>query len=100
MSFTLELFDTPGILGVLRDCRRVLRPGGRICVVSLSRRTCARAVRAYEWFHERLPVLVDCRPILVGEALTEAGLAVEESLPAKMWGLPVDIVLGRKRGAD
>ncbi len=95
MSFTLELFDTPEIPLVLRECQRVLRPGGRIVVVSLIKKA-VMAVQIYEWFHERMPVSVDCRPILAQESLREAGFKIDEADGLLMWGLPVEIILARK----
>ena len=92
MSFVLELFDTPEIPGLLAKCRRVLRRGGRLCVVSLARRD-RLAVRLYEWFHRRFPVYVDCRSIYAKQSIQAAGFEVLESTEKKMWGLPVEIVL-------
>jgi ubiquinone/menaquinone biosynthesis C-methylase UbiE len=94
MSFTLELFDTPEIPIVLGECKRVLRPGGRIVVVGMSReRTHEPLVRFYEWTHKHFPNFVDCRPIYVREALEEAGFKIQKALIRHMW-LPVEIVLG------
>ncbi len=97
MSFTLELFNTPEIPIVLGEIRRVLKPNGRLGVVSLSREDgTSLMVRVYEWLHQRLPQLIDCRPIYVEQALNEAGFQQTHSEREKLWGLPTKIAVGVK----
>ena len=96
-SFNLELFDTPEIPLVLEDCRRVLRRGGRICAVSLSRtglRHNQAMIKLYEWSHDHFPALIDCRPIYLQPALEQAGFRTLAVKCTSIWGLPVEIVVG------
>lgn len=97
ISFALELFDTPEIPLVLGECKRVLSQGGRLVVVTMEKQTPPSfAEKVYEWFHHRMPVLVDCRPILAQEALREAGYQIDLVILKKMWGLPVAIIAAMK----
>jgi demethylmenaquinone methyltransferase/2-methoxy-6-polyprenyl-1,4-benzoquinol methylase len=93
-SFTLELFDSPLIPLVLKECCRVLKPGGRLVIVSLSKdQPLAWMGRLYESLHARYPWLLDCRPIPVHTLISDAGYDIKQVQESSMWGLPVSILL-------
>jgi len=97
MSFTLELFDNPEIPRVLEECQRVLKPTGRFAVVCMTKTNPPGfAVRMYEWFHEHMPDYADCRPIFARQALEQSGFQIQNICVSSMWGLPVEIILGKK----
>ncbi len=100
MSFTLELFDTPEIPIVLRQCKLALRLGGRIVVVSMVKSEKPfLPERIYEWFHAKMPSAVDCRPIYAQAALREAGFDLRAVTALSMWGLPVEINLADNKAS-
>ena len=97
MSFTLELFDTPEIRNVLLECRRVLRPQGRIVVVGMSKAYGeGPLLRIFQWTHRHFPGVMGCRPIYVRRAIEAAGFVVQQATVTRMW-IPVEIVRGENR---
>jgi ubiquinone/menaquinone biosynthesis C-methylase UbiE len=100
MAFTLELFDTPEIPQVLQEAMRVLKPGGRIAVVSLSKEgNPSMAIRVYEWAHRKWPQLADCRPIYAVRSMTVGGYVLAGRSKARMAGLPLETILAIKPGS-
>jgi ubiquinone/menaquinone biosynthesis C-methylase UbiE len=94
LSFTLELFSDAEIPVVLEECHRVLKREGRLGVVSLAKQD-VLACRMYEWGHKRWPVMLDCHPIELRESLEAGGFRIQAAKVQTMWGLPVEIALGR-----
>jgi ubiquinone/menaquinone biosynthesis C-methylase UbiE len=80
-SYSLEQFDAPPLPTVLAECKRVLRTGGRIVVIGLSRA------------HEQGP---DCDSVSLRRMLTVAGFAIKAAELRRMWA-PVEIVLAVKK---
>jgi ubiquinone/menaquinone biosynthesis C-methylase UbiE len=96
MSFTLELFDTPEIQKVLSECKRVLKTGGRIVVVGMSKEGKHEPlIGGFEWAHKHFPNFIDCRPIYVRKALEAADFQILKVLKKHMW-IPVEIILAAK----
>lgn len=95
-TFVLELIPTDEIQGVLGEIVRVLKPGGRFAVVTLSRESPNIATRIYEWGHNRFPRLLDCRPIHLRRALETAGFEIAYWQRNTILGLPIEIVVGRR----
>jgi ubiquinone/menaquinone biosynthesis C-methylase UbiE len=90
MGFTLELFDTPELLPVLRECLRTLKPGGRMGIVAMSVSDKPGALeQLYLLAHKSWPQLVDCRPIDLVSLLNEGGISLKELVHKKLWGLSV-----------
>lgn len=97
MSYTLELFDTPEIQGVLEEAKRVLKSKSRLGVVSMSKENGASILlRLYEWAHKKWPKYLDCRPIYVEESLAEAGYEITSKERVRLFGLPSNIVVAHK----
>lgn len=92
ISFALELFDAAEIPVVLSECRRVLRPGGRLVVVGMSKEGSPGVLtEAFEWTRRHFPNLIDCRPIHVRDLVQAANFHIEDAEVEKMW-IPVEIV--------
>jgi len=83
---------------VLTEVRRVLRPGGRLGVVSMARphpgNSPSLIERAYVWMHRHFPHLVDCRPIDVAGVLSAAGFRITHQQEMAIWTMPVVAAVG------
>jgi demethylmenaquinone methyltransferase/2-methoxy-6-polyprenyl-1,4-benzoquinol methylase len=97
LTFTLELFPEAEMADVLLECMRVVRPGGRLAVLSLSRHTKPGPIgELYLRLQARFPKAFDCRFVAAEEAMEQAGWHVVASLPVSVWSLPAEIVLAKK----
>lgn len=102
MSFTLELFPDDVIPELLAETRRVLRPGGRLGVVSMAvslrGKPQSALTHTYKWLHRHFPHIVDCRPIDAPARIHAAGFEPRQVIEMSIWTLPVVALLAVPRG--
>ena len=74
-SYMLDLIDTPVINSILREFKRVLKPGGRLVLISISKgKKWYSNMKLYEWFYGFSPsVLGGCRPLFLEPMVKDAG---------------------------
>ena len=99
MSFTLELFAEPDVSAVLRECKRVLKPSGRLGVVGMAtvKQGEHESVleKTYVWMHRHFPHIVDCRPLDFAAAVHEAGFRVDKEERIEIWTMPVAALVAK-----
>ena len=102
MSFTLELFSLKTIPAVLKECRRVLNPSGRIGVVSMATPAPGESERilerTYVWLHTHFPHIVDCQPIPLESLLSDADFKIIALERLDLFTMPVAIAVAEKSG--
>ncbi len=100
-SFTLELFPLNDIPDVLSEVARVLKPEGRLGVVSMATvkegQKPSELEKTYIWMHQHFPHIVDCQPIDVVQLVSDAGLTVQQELEMSIWTMPVRCVVATAR---
>lgn len=101
MSFTLELFPLDQIPAVLTEAKRVLRPGGRIGIVSMSvtpeGQKDSLLEKTYKWMHQHFPHIVDCQPIPATQFLLDAGFELSHNEMLEIWSMPVAVLVAVRK---
>ena len=99
MSFTLELFPIDTIPQVLSECHRVLKPGGRIGIVSMATVTDDASEslleRTYIWMHTHFPHIVDCQPIPLEQLVEASAFTIAKRERISLFTMPVAIVVAK-----
>lgn len=103
LSFTLELFEDDERPAVLAECRRLLRPGGRLGLVAMAEpgrgERDSLLEKGYRWMQRRFPHIVDCRPIDVAKEIQAAGFRLDRLKSREIWTMPVRAAVGVKEAA-
>jgi len=98
-TYVLDLLAAGDIRRLLQDARRLLRPGGRLCLVSLTHGETAPArlvERAWVWAHRKRPGMVGgCRPIALLEFVTP-GWEVDRHAVLTSFAMSSEVVVARK----
>jgi len=100
-SYVFDLLSEEDIRAVLREAHRMLRPGGLLCLTSLSTGVgpLSRSVaRAWSWVQTRQPSIVGgCRPIDLLPFLSASSWEVRHHSKLVAFGITSEILVGQRR---
>lgn len=95
-GYMLDMLPTADFVPVLREFRRVLKPGGRLVTLSMTQGT-----RWYNQFWEGLyrlypPLLGGCRGVQIEPYMRDAGFVSTRRAYVSQWTFPSEVVYGVK----
>jgi len=106
-NYVLDLLPEAEIRAVLGCARRMLRPGGLLCLVSLTTgvgRASRAIARGWTWLQARWPAAVGgCRPIDLAPQLHRGGWTIRFQRKVVSFGVPSEVVVAEpsaEPGAD
>ena len=99
-GYMFDLIPLDGFLPILQEMKRVLKPGGRLVLVNMSKPDAKKTF--FETIYEKGWAIMPCRPVLMSSYLETAGFTRVEryyrptrnSITAWLWGQ--EIVLAQK----
>lgn len=102
-GYMFDLIPLDGFPPILKEMRRVLKPGGKLVLVNMSKPDERKTF--YEKIYEKGWAVMPCRPVLMSDYLEPAGFAevqrfyrpTRRSIISLLWGQ--EIVIARKVAA-
>ena len=101
-AYVLDLLPAPDLAGLLHDFRRVLAPGGRLVLVTLTEGV-NRPSRALIALWKRIYAISPegcggCRPLQLTGLVEQAGFHLAKREVVVQWGVPSEIIVAENRG--
>ena len=106
ISFVLDLLPQEDISKALAEAKRVVKPGGRLIIVSMTKQGGGiyRAARwLYEWMYYKWPTILgyrtSCRPLYIEHDVARAGLSITQYKLTSILGFmfPIAVLEARKK---
>lgn len=100
-NYVLDLLPEPTVRDVMAEAARVLRPGGRLCLVSLTfgcTVVSKGVIAVWRAVHRLSPVLTGgCRPITLDRFVHAEAWRVLEEATVVSWGVPSEVLVAERR---